>query len=152
MKVLVFSEHANRESDKGWYRDGEEIRYFSNGIRKGGSFKTYYTLSFKFTFPYDNDTVYFAYGYPYTYSDLMDDLSAIEKDVAKTRFCHRKLLCQSIAGNRMDIVTITAPGSVEEVRTRRGVVISARVHPGETVGSWMMKGVLNYLTGDTSEA
>lgn len=30
----------------------------------------YYTLTFNIDFPHDNDTVYFAHSYPYTYSDL----------------------------------------------------------------------------------
>ena len=29
-----------------------------------------YTLTFNIEFPHDDDTVYFAHSYPYTYSDL----------------------------------------------------------------------------------
>jgi murein tripeptide amidase MpaA len=35
---------------------------------------------------------------------------------------------------------------------KKGVVISARVHPGESNASWMMKGVIDFLIGDTVEA
>lgn len=35
---------------------------------------------------------------------------------------------------------------------KKGIVISARVHPGESNGSWMMKGVIDFLIGDSLEA
>ena len=36
--------------------------------------------------------------------------------------------------------------------TKVGVVLSARVHPGETNSSWIMKGLLEYLTGTSESA
>jgi len=38
--------------------------------RKGGGF--YYTLSFQMEFKYDNDEVYLAHCFPYTYSNCVE--------------------------------------------------------------------------------
>ena len=37
------------------------------------------------------------------------------------------------------------------MKRKRAVVISSRVHPGETVGSWMMRGVLFFITDPNNE-
>lgn len=37
-------------------------------------------------------------------------------------------------------------------QAKQGVVLTARVHPGETNSSWMMKGLLDYLTSSAPDA
>jgi cytosolic carboxypeptidase protein 2/3 len=60
-----------------------------------------------------------------------------------------------LAGNRCEYITITSkdkdPKSAKAM-AKKGVFISARVHPGESNSSWMMKGVIDFLTGNSSEA
>lgn len=39
----------------------------------------YYALRFKYTFEHDDDTVYFAFSKPVTYTDILEDLHRKEK-------------------------------------------------------------------------
>jgi hypothetical protein len=52
MKVSVYSETSaeSTKDPKGWFKGGERISYYSNGIRKTLDFngKGYYTLSFDY--------------------------------------------------------------------------------------------------------
>lgn len=135
MKILIFSEKENEKTELGWFRGGTNIIYYPNNIRRSGSSKCFYSLSFNHKFDYDDDTVYLAYSFPYTYSDLMQDLQELEQNPFIATIMSRKTLCFSIGGNRCDLLTITAPGDPEETKKRKGIILTARVHPGETVGS-----------------
>jgi murein tripeptide amidase MpaA len=58
------------------------------------------------------------------------------------------MFCQTLAGNPCDILTITDfSHPPEKIKQKKGIVISARVHPGETAASIMMQGFIDYLTG-----
>ena len=77
--------------------------------------KSFYTLTFSYTFSHDNDSVFFAYCYPYTYSDLQNEILAIETDPSRRAICSRKVLCKTLAGNDCEILTITEKSSYEEL-------------------------------------
>ena len=99
--------------------------------------------------------MFFSHCFPYTYTDLQDDLTRIEKEQVNSGFFHRGTLCKTIAGNRCELVTITSndkdPTSLKAL-SKKGVFLSARIHPGETNSSWMMKGILEFLTSNCAEA
>jgi hypothetical protein len=50
------------------------------------------------------------------------------------------------------MLTITNPCTSTEQQIKKGVVVTARVHPGETNASWMMKGLLDFLLSDSEDA
>jgi murein tripeptide amidase MpaA len=137
-------------------RGSENIVYYQNGIRRpkgGDKGQNYYTLTFTIEFEHDADMVYFCHCYPYTYTDLQRDMQALEADPAVVKNFRRRKLCDTLAGNACDLVTITSFNSdPESLRSRRAVVITARVHPGESNASWIMKGILDYLTGTSLDA
>ena len=91
MKVCVYSEKLAASKDIGWHRAGTKIGYYMNGLhhsdKKQNNQKSYYTHTFTYNFEYAEDTVYFAYGYPYTYTDLVDDLNKINNDPTRSQIC-----------------------------------------------------------------
>ncbi|XP_078050336.1 uncharacterized protein LOC144476893 isoform X2 [Augochlora pura] len=151
LRPLLYSTEDAKKRAVGWRRCGDNIAYYRNDSSSDEE-KEKHTLSFNVSFPHDRDTVYLAHCYPYTYSDLQEYLAKLVADPVKTRFTKLRLLCRTLAGNGVYYLTITAPNYDEEVRRKRGIVITARVHPGETPSSWTMKGIIDFLTGESSQA
>ncbi|KAL4469431.1 hypothetical protein ABPG74_004684 [Tetrahymena malaccensis] len=152
MLPCVYSVKRKEAKNAGWKREGYAIKYYKSFIQKEGFYnRSYYTLSFTYTFQYNEDVVYFAYSYPYTYSDLNNYLKKIEEDPKKSQFIHRKIGCKTLAKNNMDVITITSSCNIKRDK-RKLVYFMARQHPGEVTGSFIIEGVINYLIEDTPEA
>ncbi|XP_078671224.1 uncharacterized protein LOC144911228 isoform X15 [Branchiostoma floridae x Branchiostoma belcheri] len=154
LKPLMYSEHDAQTKKTGWLRVGDNIKYYKNNVRINlRSDKCYYSLTWTCTFPNDNDSYFFSHCYPYTYSDLQDYLLKMANDPVRSKYCRQRVLCRTLAGNLVYVLTITNPSkNPEDAKVKKAVVLSARVHPGETNASWMMKGFLDYLSGSSADA
>jgi hypothetical protein len=170
-KPAVFSSTLQREQGIEWHRDGCNVSYTQVGRSE------YYCLAFTYSFRYENDLVLFAYSIPYSYTRLVDDMEILQ--VQYPNILRVNTLCKSILGNACPIITITEDIRTfinyqeeqqdwntstggrrlkrikkqkeldEKHKNKKSIVITARVHPGETVSSFMMKGVIKKLVQDS---
>ena len=112
-----------------WKRMGHDVTYKSNGDET-------FTLSFTIAAP--SRSMYIAQSMPYSYSDLKNDIERWrEKSIVS-------VLCKTRLGNDCWALTI---GSGPKY-----VVLTARVHPGETNSSYVMRGTIEYLISDEAAA
>ncbi|XP_056604967.1 cytosolic carboxypeptidase-like protein 5 isoform X1 [Triplophysa dalaica] len=123
-------------------------------------------------------TTYFSFCYPFSYTECQDMLLQLDqKFISNTHtlgpcspvdsiYYHRELLCYSLDGNRVDLITVSSCHGLLEEReprldrlfpdlssprphrftSKRVFVLSSRVHPGETPSSFVFNGFLNFIT------
>jgi hypothetical protein len=61
----------------------------------------------------------------------------------------KTVLCKSLAGNDVDMLILTNfTSDPVEIAMRKAIILTSRVHPGESNASWMMDGVIEFLTSD----
>lgn len=113
MKPLVYSCNKKKSLGLDWHRDCSAISYFRNATPRKFTLpgskqsKYYYTLTFTYTFAYQNDTVYFAHCFPYSYTDLTRFLGEISNNVENKSILRIDPLCKSLGGNICHLLTIT---------------------------------------------
>ncbi|KAJ3226067.1 Cytosolic carboxypeptidase 1 [Clydaea vesicula] len=139
MQPVFFSTLQNS-----WMRVGEEVYYYKNHYYKNppsenfidSADELYSSFTFQFQFPNSDDMCYFAYHYPYTYTNLQ----CLLDNISSNNFITRQLLCETVGGHRCDLLTITATDVESNLRKplseRCYIYLSARVHPdGVIVGN-----------------
>ncbi|CAD8120249.1 unnamed protein product [Paramecium sonneborni] len=154
LQPAIYSVKENEIDRTEWRRGGFNINYFKSPFIKEyhqTMRAKYYQLRFSYTFKHNNDKVYFAHSYPYTYTNLLEFLNSILINSEKNQYITRKSLCTTLGGNTCEVLTITS-NSMQRRAYRKGVVFMARQHPGEPQGSYVMQGIIEYLTSNNPQA
>uniref|UniRef100_A0A8C5L2C2 Cytosolic carboxypeptidase-like protein 5 n=1 Tax=Jaculus jaculus TaxID=51337 RepID=A0A8C5L2C2_JACJA len=138
--------------------------------------ETQFVLSFVHRFVEGRGaTTFFAFCYPFSYSDCQDLLNQLDQRFLEnhpthsspldTIYYHRELLCYSLDGLRVDLLTITSCHGLQEDREprleqlfpdtstprpfrftgKKIFFLSSRVHPGETPSSFVFNGFLDFI-------
>ena len=137
----IFIKDKDKDKDKGDKEDLPDNEFF-------------FTLSFCYHVNKTNinTPIYFALCFPYTYSALQEylyKLSTIKTNKHKLKF---STLNKTICGNPLDILYITNFTSSSTISARQSIIFTARVHPGETSGSYVIESVINNLLNNSEES
>ena len=130
------------DKDKGEKEDVPDTEFF-------------FTLSFCYHVNKNNinSPIYFALCFPYTYSTLQDylhKLSITKTNKNKIKF---STLNKTICGNPLDILYISNFASTQSmINARQSIIFTARVHPGETSGSYVIESVINNLLNNSEQS
>lgn len=76
-------------------------------------------------------------------SDLNNYLDSIEKIKYKKEMTERETLLMTIGRNKVEVLTIKENNP--KLKVRPYIVILARQHPGETPGSFVCEGLIDFL-------
>lgn len=132
----------------------DNTQYEGHDLENG---KRFYTLSFVYKFLEANEKVFFSFAMPYTFTRLKNFLFKFEDKlgvgteeefkIEKPKLIYRRnTLCKSLGGLPIYILTITSDkNSGLPYNKRKGVVITSRVHPGETTCSYIAESLIKFL-------
>lgn len=169
-QVKMFSQgmapvYKNQSTCNQWERIREKPTFSYDG--------SVFTLSFKHRILDTKSFTYFAFTYPYSYSELQKYLLNIDSRFNQSNqqqnvddiYYHRECVCFTLEGRRVDLLTIsshhdisntpepriphlfpeTSSSRPKKFIDKKVIFLSARVHPGETPSSFVMHGFINFL-------
>ena len=140
--VLMFDTSINK-----WTRNTFNVYTINNGIKNPNlknEFKSYFSLTFCFNYK-PNVKYYFASCYPYTYTQLRLQLNTLNKNVYKNIIKFGEA-GQTFNKNKIPYLVITNFNCTEEeLNEKKCVLVTGRIHSGETVSSYAVQGLIDFL-------
>ncbi len=154
-KIRILSYYNNY-----WSRDTFNINLYENSLPNYNveydynendyyNEKSFYTLTFSFDFSKietNNKYVFFSYCYPYTYSKLTNFIFSLNTK----KYIHYEEIGKTILGNSIYMIIITNfKDSLEIMSKKKCILLTGRVHPGESNSSYVIQGLIeNLLSND----
>ena len=151
-KAFSYLKVARGESP-GWEFVGESVSFAPSKLNKSldpGTKKPFFMLSFEFV-PQVGDKMWFATTIPYTFSRVLKVIRHLKSDETTYETSHLKvsILGKSLSLVDIPLLTITNPKS----KLKKKVIVAiGRVHPSETVGSWVIEGFFRFLLSKNQDA
>ncbi|OLP87779.1 Cytosolic carboxypeptidase 4 [Symbiodinium microadriaticum] len=160
LQPFVFS---TRKKQRGWEPFVCQAVSYSPSAKRGdkeGLRGDFHTLQWSYRIERKEDELFFAAYPPYTYSMMQSFLSCLEQEPAARAHFVRAELCRSIGQLPVPVLAISQGLRMEDAegcdesraKAKYAIVITARQHPGEVVGSWAVQGLLRFLLGPTPAA
>ncbi|XP_075246173.1 uncharacterized protein LOC142339779 isoform X2 [Convolutriloba macropyga] len=151
MRPLFYSETNSSAKQQGWVRAGHHVEYNNTSLTDQIKSlpdvvrnRNYFVLSFQVEFPHQKDTCYFAHCYPYPFTRLRNYVEMLMEQTHRQKMFRREILCETRARNTCYLLTITSNQVPDS--GKKAIVMTCRVHPGETNSSWVLEGFLDFIT------
>ena len=113
----------------------------------------FHTLTFSFDFKKIETPikyVYFSYCYPYPYSKLINFISSLNKF---TNYLRYEEIGKTLNGNLLHMLVITNFGDSFDILAKKpSIILTSRVHPGESNTSYVVQGLIEYLLSNNNVA
>lgn len=129
MQPYIFSRKNHEHRSQGWQQGSPCVsnvsfnqKPFNYKILADRISMVPYCYSFEYEFVEPNDEVYFAYCIPYTYSELIEDVSKLDPHKARVYTMGRSL-------TGLDIPLLHITDHKDDNEAKRNIIITGRIHP-----------------------
>ena len=124
-----------------------------NNNNNNNNILNFHTLTFSFDLSKINTNpkyIYFSYCYPYTFTQLNKFIFSFKNNKNTLRL---NQIGQTLDGNPINMLVITNfNDSFDVLANKKAIILTGRVHPGESNSSYVIQGLIEFLLSNDQKA